>query len=100
MDAIKRNAFASWTGLTVELVNKYLPRIEAIIKGHIRQQYKENQSTRIQQEVPIMTQQSPPDILTERHINFSSRSPSAPEKYTQIRQGAFLSPLVAATSTS
>ena len=26
VDAIKRNAFASWPGLTVELVNKYLPR--------------------------------------------------------------------------
>ena len=24
--AIERNAFASWPGLTVELVNKYLPR--------------------------------------------------------------------------
>ena len=37
VDAIKRNAFASWPGLTVELVNKYLPRTEATIKGHIRQ---------------------------------------------------------------
>ena len=27
VDAIKRNAFESWSGLTVELVNKYLPRI-------------------------------------------------------------------------
>ena len=40
VDAIKRNAFASWPGLTVELVNKYLPRTEATIKGHIRQNYK------------------------------------------------------------
>ena len=66
VDAIKRNAFAYCPGLTVELVNKYLPRTEATIKGHIRQQYKGNQSTRMQQEVPIMTQQSPPEILTER----------------------------------
>ena len=43
VDAIKRNAFASWPGLTVELVNKYLPRTEATIKGHVRQQYKGNQ---------------------------------------------------------
>ena len=43
LDAIKRNAFASWPGLTVELVNKYLPRTEATTKGHIRQQYKGNQ---------------------------------------------------------
>ena len=66
VDAIKRNAFASWPGLTVELVNKYLPRTGATIKGHIRQKYKGKQSTRIQQEVPIMTQQSPPEILTEK----------------------------------
>ena len=45
VDAIKINAFASWPGLTVELVNKYLPRTEATIKGHIRQQYKGKQST-------------------------------------------------------
>ena len=63
--AIKRNAFESWPGLTVELFNKYLPRTEATINGRIRQQYKGKQSTRMQQEVPIMTQQSPPEILTE-----------------------------------
>ena len=66
VDAIKRNAFASWPGLTVELVNKYLPRTEANIKGNIRHQYKGKQSTIMQQEVPIMTQQSPPEILTDR----------------------------------
>ena len=47
VDAIKRNAFASWPGLTVELVNKYLPSTEATIKGHIRQHYKDTQSTRL-----------------------------------------------------
>ena len=40
VDTIKRNAFASCPGLTVDLVNNYLPRTEATIKGHIRQQYK------------------------------------------------------------
>ena len=66
VDAIKRNVFASWPGLTVELVIKYLPRTEATIKGNIRQKYKGKQSTIMQQEVPIMTQQSPPEILSER----------------------------------
>ena len=66
VDTIKRNAFAFWPGHTVELVNKYLPRTEATIKGHIRQQYKGKQSTRMQQEVPIITQQLPPEILTEQ----------------------------------
>ena len=40
VDKIKRNDFASWPGLTVELVNKYLPRTEATSKGHIIQHYK------------------------------------------------------------
>ena len=74
VDTIKRNAFASWPGLTVELVNKYLPITEANIKGHIRQQYKGKQPTRMQQEVPIMTQKSPPDILTERTHQLSLKA--------------------------
>ena len=37
VDAIKRNAFAYWPGLTVEIVTKYLPITEATIKGHIIQ---------------------------------------------------------------
>ena len=40
LEEIKRNEFASWTGLTADIFNKYLPKIEATIKGHIGQQYK------------------------------------------------------------
>ena len=47
VDAIKRNDFASWPGLTVEIVNKHLPRTEETIKGHIRKHYKGTQSTRL-----------------------------------------------------
>ena len=65
-EAIKRNAFASWPGLTSDLVNKYLPNTEATIKGHIRKQYKGTQSTKMKQEVFKATQQEPPDILTKR----------------------------------
>ena len=43
VEAIKRNAFASWPGLTADLVNKYLPKTEATINGHIRKQYKGTQ---------------------------------------------------------
>ena len=50
----------------MELVNKYPPRTEATIKGHIIKHYKGTQSTRLKKEAPIMTQQSPPEILTER----------------------------------
>ena len=47
VEAIKRNAFASWPGLTAGLVNKYLPNTEATIQGHIRQQYKGTQSKKM-----------------------------------------------------
>ena len=47
VNEIKRNTFKSGPGLTVELVNKYLPRTEETIKGHIRQQYKGTQPTRL-----------------------------------------------------
>ena len=66
VEAIKRNAFTSWPGLTADLVNKYLPRTEATVKGHIRQQYKVTQSTKIKQEVFKSTHQEPPEILTKR----------------------------------
>ena len=35
VEAIKINAFASWPGLKTDQVKKYLPKIEATIKGHI-----------------------------------------------------------------
>ena len=67
----------------MELVNKYQPRTEATIKGHIRQQYKGKQSTRIQQEVPIMTQQSSPEILTDQtHQTFLKVTECSRKIYT------------------
>ena len=39
---------------------------EATSKGNTRQHNKVTQSTRLKQEVPIMTQQSPPEIFTEQ----------------------------------
>ena len=38
--AIKRNLFATWPGLTVELINKYLPDSKETAKGHMRQSKK------------------------------------------------------------
>ena len=64
--AIKRNALTSWPGLTAGLVNKYLPKTDATVKGHIQQQYKGVQSTKIKQEVFKSTQKEPPEILTKR----------------------------------
>ena len=66
VEAIKRNAFASWPGITSDLFNKYLPMTEATIKGHILQHYKGTQSTKLKHEVLKAIQQEPPDILTKR----------------------------------
>ena len=52
MVAIKRNALASWPGLTSDLVNKYLPRTEETIKGHILQHYKGSQINQIETRGP------------------------------------------------
>ena len=66
VEAIKRNAFVSWPGLTDDLVNKYLPKTEATVKGHIRKQYKGTQSTKTKQEVFKSNKQEPPEILTKK----------------------------------
>ena len=67
----------------------YLPRTEATIKGHIRQQYKGKQSTRMQQEVPIMTQQSPPDIKTEQTHQLFLRVTECSSKIYRDQTGRF-----------
>ena len=59
LEAIKRNVFTSWPRITADLVKKYPPKIEATIKGHIRQHYKGTQSTKMKQEVFKATQQKP-----------------------------------------
>ena len=69
VEAIKRNAFASWPGLTADIVNKYLPRTEETIKGHILQHYKGTQSTKLKQEVLKATQQEPPRDPNEETIS-------------------------------
>jgi hypothetical protein len=43
--AIKAGFFATWPGLTCELVQKHLPKYDAMVKGHLRQQYKNTRST-------------------------------------------------------
>lgn len=44
--AIKAGFFATWPGLTCELVKKHLPKSDATVKGHLRQQYKNTRSTK------------------------------------------------------
>lgn len=45
-DAIDKGFFATWPGLTSELVRKHLPKSVATVKGHQRQQFKNVRSTK------------------------------------------------------
>eukprot|EP00957_Ditylum_brightwellii_P179434 13669235-Ditylum_brightwellii.AAC.1 len=40
MTAVKNGYFISWSGLTVDNINKYLPKLVATTKGHIEMQHK------------------------------------------------------------
>ena len=44
IEAINQNLFATFPGLTVDLVNKYLPRSENTVKGHMNQTFKNKRS--------------------------------------------------------
>ena len=59
---IKHNAFTSWTGLTTDLISKYLPKIEATAKGHTKQKFKGTNSTKPKQLQP----KAPPEVIAQR----------------------------------
>lgn len=44
--AVKNGNFITWPGLTAELIEKYLPPSSATIKGHLKQERKNIQSTK------------------------------------------------------
>ena len=44
--AIKNHHFISWPGMTQEPINKHLPKLVAIAKGHLDQEAKKLQSTK------------------------------------------------------
>ena len=60
--AIKLNDFTSWNGLTAELVAKYMLKIEATVKGHIKQKFK---GTNSKQPKPLQPQ-APPEVIKQR----------------------------------
>jgi hypothetical protein len=53
--AIKAGFFATWPRLTDELVKDYLPKSDAMGKGHLSQQYKNTQSTKQSPSEPSAT---------------------------------------------
>ena len=63
IQAIKRNDFTSWSGLTAELVAKYLPKTEATVKGHIKQNSKVTNYTQPKKLQP----KAPPEVITQKN---------------------------------
>ena len=61
IQAIKRNDFTSWHGLTAELVAKYLPKTEATIKFRIKQKFKGTNSTQHKH----LQHKAPPEVITQ-----------------------------------
>ena len=77
IDAIQRNFFATWPGLTPDLVRRYLPQSVATVKGHLDQQRQRKRKQPISDETP------PTAIGTRSHTIYSAIvDPSAPTGHT------------------
>ena len=73
IDAIHRNFFATWPGLTTDVVQRYLPQSDATVKGHLDQQRQRKRKQPISDETP------PTAIGTRSHTIYSAIvDPSAP----------------------
>ena len=73
LDAIQQNFFATWPGLTPDIVRRYLPPSEVTVKGHLDQQ---RQCKRKQ---PISDEQPPSATGTRSHTIYSAIiDPSTP----------------------
>jgi hypothetical protein len=71
--AIQHGNFATWPGLTAELIRKHLPKSDATVKGHLRQSFKNLRSTQTPNLVPTDTTPTvtqpinPPDSPERTH---------------------------------
>ena len=77
IDAIQRNFFATWPGLTPDIVRRYLPQSDATVKGHLDQQRQRKRKQPISDETP------PTAIGTRSHTIYSAIvDPLAPTRRT------------------
>ena len=53
LDAIQRNFFATWPGLTANIVRRHLTQTDATVKGHLDQQRQRKRKNPISEEQPI-----------------------------------------------
>jgi hypothetical protein len=110
--AIKAGFFATWPGLTCELVKKHLPKSDAMAKGHLRQQYKNTRSTK---QPPTNSLDYPAKASNSIYKLLEATSNNSHDHTTRThnvvlhaflprgqrtKTDGFLSPLVEVTSTS
>ena len=68
MQAVRKGHFKTWPGVTVEAIQCYLPKSEATTMGHLDQQRKNIQSTKVQQD-DRETMASPAPLKKGRHTH-------------------------------
>ena len=67
INAIDRGFLSTFPGLNKKLVSKHLPKVETTVKGHLDQERKNLQSTKIA--TPIVSSTSPPSPITRTNIH-------------------------------
>ena len=95
-DAIQCNFFATWPGLTPDIVRRYLPPSDATVKGHLDQQRQRKHKHPSPDEQPI------PSSGTRSHTIYAAiLDPSAPlAAPTAASPAAFRSNQIAAPTTT
>ena len=73
IDAIQRNFFATWPGLTPDIVRRYLPQSDATVKGHLDQQRQRKRKQPISDETPSTA------IGTRSHTIYSATLTRRPQ---------------------
>ena len=79
--AIRNNQFATWPGLTSEIVYKHLPKSDATIKGHLKQQRQNVRLTKIQHDYNDVT---PREINTKTNNIFATIIDYRSEIFTYV----------------
>jgi hypothetical protein len=73
--AIDNNFLTTWPGLTSDLVRKHLPKLDATIKGHLRQTFKNKRSTNkmiVPAPTPSISQEPTPTPTRTNHVYVSA----------------------------
>jgi hypothetical protein len=98
IEAIQAGNYATWPGLTTQLIHNHLPKSGATVKGHMQQQRKNTRSTWSQ---PNVTAPTPTPITNEPRTDhvFAAIVDTTGRIATDLT-GRFLSPPVVATNTS